>query len=119
MSKPNRLADTLAPALDEAHWRAAAEEGLRLAARRWQVPLDNITEITLVDADGPCYLFKAIYFDESGQRFTAAVRMPKGLAYSSPLSMAMLCPAPAASGLVNHVAAPPAPDLWPGAKIRH
>ncbi|MBI2734644.1 MAG: hypothetical protein HYX44_15460 [Aquabacterium sp.] len=76
--------------LDEAHWRAAAEEGARLAAKQWQVPLDHITEIALSDVDGPCYLFKVLYIDQHGQRRTAAVRMPKQVTYGSPLSMASM-----------------------------
>jgi hypothetical protein len=80
------------PQLDEGHWRAAAEEGLRLAAKRWQIPLANITEMSLVDADGPCYLFKVLYTDANGQRFTGAVHMPKGVSYTSPLSMSALWP---------------------------
>lgn len=75
---------------DEPHWRAAAEEGARLAAKQWQVPLDHITEIALSDADGPCYLFKVLYTDRHGQRRTAAIRMPKHVAYASPLSMASM-----------------------------
>lgn len=73
--------------LDDAHWRAAAEEGLRLAAKRWQVPLDNITEIALSDTDASSYLFKVLYTDQHGQRRTAAVRMPRHTRYTSPLSM--------------------------------
>jgi hypothetical protein len=80
----------LAPQLDEAHWRAAAEEGVRLAAKHWQVPLDHVTEIALSDADGPCYLFKVLYTDRHGQRRTAALRMPKQATYASPLSMASM-----------------------------
>lgn len=76
--------------LDELHWRAAAEEGLRLAAKHWQVPLDQITEIALSDADGPSYLFKVLYTDQHGQRLTAALRMPKHTTYTSPLSMTSL-----------------------------
>lgn len=81
------LGDKKPSQLDEGHWRAAAEEGLRLAAKHWQVPLDHITEIALSDADGPCYLFKVLYTDQHGQRHTAAVRMPKHTTYTSPLSM--------------------------------
>lgn len=73
--------------LDEVHWRAAAEEGLRLAAKHWRVPLDHITEIALSDTDASSYLFKVLYTDQHGQRRTAAVRMPKHLTYTSPLSM--------------------------------
>lgn len=76
--------------LDETHWRAAAEEGARLAAKQWQVPLEHITEIALSDADGPCYLFKVLYVDQHGERRTAAVRMPKHVTYVSPLSMASM-----------------------------
>lgn len=80
--------DTRKPSqLDELHWRAAAEEGVRLAAKQWQVPLNHITEIALSDADGHCYLFKVLYTDQHGQRRTAAVRMPKHTTYTSPLSM--------------------------------
>lgn len=75
---------------DETHWRAAAEEGVRLAAKQWRVPLDHITEVALSDADGPCYLFKVLYTDRHGQRRTAAVRMPKQVTYTSPLSMASM-----------------------------
>lgn len=73
--------------LDETHWRAAAEEGLRLAAKQWQVPLDHITEIALSDTDASSYLFKVLYTDQHGQRRTAAVRMPRHTTYTSPLSM--------------------------------
>lgn len=73
--------------LDETHWRAAAEEGLRLAAKQWQVPLDHITEIALSDTDAASYLFKVLYTDQHGQRRTAAVRMPRHTRYTSPLSM--------------------------------
>lgn len=75
------------PQLDELHWRAAAEEGLRLAAKHWQVPLDHITEIALSDTDASSYLFKVLYTDQHGQRRTAAVRMPRHTTYTSPLSM--------------------------------
>ncbi|KGM39843.1 hypothetical protein JY96_06850 [Aquabacterium sp. NJ1] len=75
---------------DDTQWRAAAEEGARLAAKQWQVPLDHITEIALSDAEGPCYLFKVLYTDRHGQRRTAAVRMPKQVTYTSPLSMASM-----------------------------
>lgn len=51
------------------------------------MPLDHITEITLSDADGPSYLFKVLYTDRHGQRRTAAVRMPRHVTYTSPLSM--------------------------------
>lgn len=69
---------------------------MRLAAKQWRIPLENITEIALTDADGPCYLFKVIYTDEDGQRFTAGVHMPKCMEYTSPLAMSMLCPRPTA-----------------------
>jgi len=66
--------------LDEGHWRAAAEEGVRIAAKQWRIPLKNFIEMTLIDADeitpaGPCYLFKY---------------MLKSRTYTSPLSMSML-----------------------------
>jgi hypothetical protein len=81
-----------APVPDEAHWRAAAQEAVRRAAKHWQVPLDNITEIALSDADGPSYLFKVLYTDVDGNRFTAAVHVPKDMAFISPLSMSALMP---------------------------
>lgn len=77
---------------DEGQWRVAAEEGLRLAARRWQIPLDNISEMKLVDADGPCYLFKVLYTDANGQRFTGAIHIPKNISGTSSLSMTMFMP---------------------------
>lgn len=86
------LRSTQAPKLDDVHWRAAAEEGARLAAKRWQIPLANITEVALSDADGPNYLFKVIYTDRHGRRLVAAVHMPKNLTYISPLAMSELCP---------------------------
>jgi hypothetical protein len=81
--------------LDEGHWRAAAEEGVRIAAKQWRIPLKNFIEMTLIDADeitpaGPCYLFKALYLDQGGQRRAGAVYMLKGRTYTSPLSMSML-----------------------------
>ncbi|MBI5925887.1 MAG: hypothetical protein HY836_09845 [Aquabacterium sp.] len=91
MPKPaSTLSDTQTPVPDDAHWRAAAEMGARLAAKHWQVPLANIKEIALSDADGPCYLFKVIYTDDSGQRFTGAVHMPKCMMFTSQLSMSAL-----------------------------
>lgn len=82
--------------LDETHWRAAAEEGLRLAAKQWQVPLDHITEIALSDTDASSYLFKVLYTDQHGQRRTAAVRMPRHTTYTSPLSMTSMLGLPQA-----------------------
>lgn len=83
------------PKLDEGHWRAAADEGARLAAKQWRIPLANITEMALVDIEqdavkGPCYVFKALYTDGLGQRRTGAVYMPQNQVYSSALSMSML-----------------------------
>ncbi|TAK94366.1 MAG: hypothetical protein EPO09_09880 [Aquabacterium sp.] len=85
------LSDTQRPALDEVHWRAAAEEGARVAAKHWEVPLANITEIALSDVEDGHYLFKVIYTDGHGQRRTAALHMPKGARYTSPLEMSALC----------------------------
>jgi hypothetical protein len=81
--------------LDEGQWRAAAEEGVRIAAKQWRIPLKNFIEMTLIDADeitsaGPCYLFKALYVDQGGERQTGAVYMLKSRAYTSPLSMSVL-----------------------------
>lgn len=83
------------PKLDEGHWRAAAEEGARLAAKQWQIPLGNITEIALVDTEhvpskGPCYVFKALYIDSRGQRHTGAIYMPQQKQYTSALQMSAL-----------------------------
>ena len=83
--------------LDEGHWRAAAEQGVRLAAKQWKIPIKNFTEMTLIDANeispaGPCYLFKARYVDQGGQRHVGAVYMLKSRTYASPLSMSMLAP---------------------------
>lgn len=94
-SMPKRhatLTDTQRPALDEVHWRAAAEEGARLAAKSWQVPLANIMEIALSDAEGDDYLFKVIYTDRQGVRHIAGIRMPKRTRYASPLEMSALTP---------------------------
>ena len=83
--------------IGEGHWRAAAEQGVRLAAKQWQIPLENFTEMTLIDANeissaGPCYLFKVLYLDQGGQRQAGAVYMLKNRTYTSPLSMSMLAP---------------------------
>jgi hypothetical protein len=83
--------------LGDGHWRAAAEQGLKLAAKQWQIPLENFTEMTLIEANeispaGPCYLFKVLYLDQGGQRHVGAVYMLKNRTYTSPLSMSMLAP---------------------------
>lgn len=106
--------------LDEGHWRAAAEQGLRLAAKRWGIPLANITEMALVDADGPCYMFKVLYTDDRGQRCTGAVHMPKGMSYTSPLSMSSLW---SGHGELGHPHQQPVAtldeQLWPRAGFQH
>lgn len=86
------LTDTQRPILDDLHWRAAAEEGVRRAARQWQIPLANITEIALSDAEGDSYLFKVIYTDRLGVRRTAAVHMPRHVRYASALEISALFP---------------------------
>ena len=82
--------------LDESQWRAAAEEGLRLAAKQWHIPLENFTEMALIDANhhspkGPCYMFKALYTDRAGARCAGAVYMLRSRTYTSPLTMSALC----------------------------
>lgn len=93
------LSDTQRPTLDEVHWRAAAEEGARLAAKHWQVPLANITEIALSDVEERHYLFKVIYTDGHGQRRTAALHMPRHQRYASALEISALVPS---MGAGNH-----------------
>jgi hypothetical protein len=106
--------------LDEGHWRAAAEEGLRLAAKRWGIPLANITEMALVDADGPRYTFKVLYTDALGQRCTGAVHMPKGMSYTSPLSMSSLWSGHGEPGHPHRQAVATLDEqLWPHAGFSH
>lgn len=86
------LSDTQRLELDDVQWRAAAEEGARLAAKRWQIPLANITEIALSDAEGEHYLFKVNYRDRNGVRRTAALHMPRQARYTSALEISALVP---------------------------
>lgn len=95
MPRPAGSLRTLRPQLDEPHWRAAAEEGARHAAEQWRIPLANIAEVALIDAEhvsaeGPCYVFKLMYIDHLGQRCTGAVYMPRCVQYGSPLQFSEL-----------------------------